>query len=161
MVYVYYVVYGRPPIPTQWKCWNLKRSCPRWKIWCTWGVGKAKTIFRWWSMRILFPTLAGGLGRFQTSCPLGKQYDQANTPPLFLFWKYVNLLQISMNQILVSKSHCELECLGAKRYRLWRQNLSSLSRKDEVFYLFLIFSLREVMKKYGIFVNFFLYKGVG
>ena len=80
--------------------------------------------------------------------------------PLFLFWKYVNLLQISMNQILVSKSHCELECLGAKRYRLWRQNLSSLSRKDRVFYLFLIFSLREVMKKYGIFVNFFLYKGV-
>ena len=34
-----------------------------------------------------------------------------------LISKYGNLPQISMDQILVSKSHCELECLGANKGR--------------------------------------------
>ena len=105
----------------------------------------SKTIFTSSTMRVLFPALAASLGRFQTSCPLPlanprRQYDQQR-PISPTFWKYVDLLQIWVDQILILKSHCELECLGARKGDKARYHLL----EDEIIHFHQLVSLSYLL----------------
>ena len=73
------------------------------------------------------------------------------------FWKYVNLLQIWVDQILILKSHWELECLGARkgdkaRYHLLEDKIIHFHQLVSLSYLLpskFIVSLSSYLPKSG------------